>query len=186
MEFFPTEIPDVIVLKPRVFEDERGYFFESYNAELFSQLGIHHDFLQDNQSLSAKGVIRGLHFQRPPFEQGKLVRVISGSVFDVAVDLRLGSPWFGRWVGRELSSENKLMMWIPPGFAHGFVSREEGSIFQYKCTNVYMREAEVSIRWDDKELAIDWACDHPIVSAKDASQPFFGEIRSPFVYVQKQ
>ena len=180
MEVIKTRIPDLYVIKPKVFEDHRGYFFESYNKEVFLRNGIDQNFVQDNESMSGKGVLRGLHFQKPPFTQGKLVRVMRGSVLDVAVDLRKKSPTYGEWVSVVLSQENKWMYWIPPGFAHGFVTLEDHTIFFYKCTNVYNKESEGAIAWNDSDLNIDWKISDPILAAKDKAAPFFKGFESPF------
>ena len=180
MEVINTKIPDLYIIKPRVFEDERGYFFESYNKETFLRMGIDQNFVQDNESKSAKGVLRGLHFQKPPFTQGKLVRVMRGSVLDVAVDLRKASPTYGKWASVELTQDNKWMYWVPPGFAHGFVTLEDDTVFFYKCTNVYNKASEGSIRWDDPDLNIDWGIKNPILSEKDKVAPLFKDFDSPF------
>lgn len=177
MEITPTEIPDVLIIKPRIFTDDRGYFFESYSYEKLSIAGIVHDFVQDNESKSAKGVLRGLHFQRMPFAQGKLVRVIKGAVFDVAVDLRQHSQWFGKWVGVELNEHEKNMCWIPPGFAHGFLTLEDNTIFSYKCTSIYHPASEGSVRWNDPQLNIHWPISHPSLSDKDQKAPLFKEVK---------
>ncbi len=166
MQVRRTPIEGLIELIPRIFEDERGYFFESYNKPLFASLGLTMDFVQDNQSFSVKGVLRGLHMQNEPFAQGKLVRVISGQVLDVAVDLRSDSPTFGQYQTFLLDARLANMAYIPEGFAHGFVALED-SIFSYKCTNVYNKAAESGIRWDDRDLNIDWGVKNPIVSEKD-------------------
>ena len=171
MKALATAIPEVMVLEPRVFGDERGFFMESFNQKLFDELtGTRHQFVQDNHSRSARGVLRGLHYQLPPHAQGKLVRVTQGSVFDVAVDIRRGSSSFGRWVGVELSGENHRQFWIPPGFAHGFLVLSESADFLYKATDYYAPNAERSIRWDDARLGIEWPDIGmaPIVSSKDA------------------
>lgn len=175
-----TDIQGLLVIKPDVFEDTRGYFFESYNEEKFRHLGIDLKFLQDNESKSGKGVLRGLHFQVPPYEQGKLVRVIKGAVLDVAVDLRKSSPTYGQWASIELSEKNRWMYWIPAGFAHGFLTLEEDTIFFYKCTQVYHRESEMGITWDDPDLRIDWGMSEPLVSDKDKVAQRFAEFKSPF------
>ncbi|MCF6170320.1 MAG: dTDP-4-dehydrorhamnose 3,5-epimerase [Bacteroidales bacterium] len=180
MEIIKTGILDLCIIKPRVFEDKRGYFFEAYNKTVFRKYGIDETFVQDNESMSGKGVLRGLHFQKPPFSQGKLVRVIQGSVLDVAVDLRKKSPTYGHWDSVVLSRENKLMYWIPPGFAHGFVTLEADTVFFYKCTNVYNKAAEGALRWNDPNLNIDWKIEHPLLAEKDKNAPFFGEFDSPF------
>lgn len=155
MKFINTELPDVIIIEPNVFGDDRGYFFESYRKKEFAKAGITDEFVQDNHSRSKKGVIRGLHYQiKHP--QGKIVRVISGEVFDVAVEIRKSSPHFGKWVGVTLSAENKKMMWIPEGFAHGFQVISDDAEFLYKVTDYWSPECERSIRWDDPDIAIDW------------------------------
>lgn len=180
MEIIKTQIKDLLIIKPDVFYDERGYFFESYNKERLAQYGLNMNFVQDNESKSMKGVLRGLHFQRPPFAQGKLVRVVKGAVMDVAVDIRKGSPTYGKWESVVLTEENKLMFWIPEGFAHGFVCLEDNSVFTYKCTNVYNKASEGSLRWDDPELNIQWNIDAPILSEKDKISPLLKEFTSPF------
>jgi len=166
----PTAIPDVLLIEPKVFGDARGFFFESYNRHAFKEAtGLDVDFVQDNHSKSAKGVLRGLHYQLPPKAQGKLVRVVQGEVFDVAVDLRKSSPTFGCWVGDILSAENKKQLWIPPGFAHGFVTLSDTAEFLYKTTDYYSPVHERCIRWDDPVLAVEWLQQGaPLVSAKDA------------------
>ena len=176
MKAIPTSIPDVLVLEPKVFGDARGFFFESYNRRVFSDAtGLDLDFVQDNHSRSAHGVLRGLHYQiRQP--QGKLVRVVVGEVFDVAVDLRRNSPTFGRWVGEYLSEENRRMMWVPEGFAHGFVVLSNHAEFLYKTTDYYAPEHERCIRWDDPTIGIEWPlAGQPQLSAKDMQGTVFGE-----------
>ena len=171
MQVRPTAIPDVVVVEPQVFGDARGFFFESFNQrKLEAALGRELRFVQDNHSLSARGVLRGLHYQLPR-PQGKLVRVVRGEVFDVAVDLRRGSPTFRRWVGEVLSAENKRQMWVPEGFAHGFLVLSEAAEFLYKTTDYYHPESDHCIRWDDPDLAIAWplAGATPVVAAKDAA-----------------
>lgn len=181
MEIIKTEIQDLLIIKPRVFEDDRGYFFESYNRQNFLAQGIEATFVQDNESRSMKGVLRGLHFQKPPFSQGKLVRVMRGSVLDVAVDLRSKSSTYGKWASIVLTDRNKWMYWIPEGFAHGFLTLEDNTVFFYKCTNVYNRDSEGSIRWDDPTLSIDWGkVEKPILSDKDINAPLFSDFVSPF------
>lgn len=180
MEIIKTAIPEVIILKPDVFGDSRGYFFESYQQEKFRALGIEPVFVQDNESFSQKGVLRGLHFQKPPYAQGKLVRVIKGAVLDVAVDIRKSSPTFGKWVSMILSGENKWMCWIPEGFAHGFVTLENDTVFTYKCTNYYDKTSEGAIRWNDPDLNIDWGMDKPLLSGKDAEAPLFRNLTPVF------
>lgn len=182
MHVIETQIPGLLEIMPKVFGDHRGYFYESYNKEAFQNFGIHHEFVQDNQSLSSKGVLRGLHFQNPPFAQGKLVRVIQGSVLDVVVDIRKNSPTYGKHHKVLLSGENKLMFWIPPGFAHGFVTLEDETIFSYKCTNVYNKESEGSVLWNDPALGIDWGIEDPQLSAKDEEAKPLSELESQFIY----
>ena len=180
MKVVKTSIPDLYIIEPKVFEDHRGYFFESYNKEVFLRHGIDQNFVQDNESMSEKNVLRGLHYQKPPFTQGKLVRVMQGSVLDVAVDLRKKSATYGQWASVVLSQKNKWMYWIPPGFAHGFVTLEEHTIFFYKCTNVYNKASEGAIAWDDPDLNIDWKIKAPILAEKDKKAPFLRNITSPF------
>ncbi len=175
-----TALPDVFLLEPDVFEDNRGYFFESYNTEKLASLGINDVFVQDNQSLSEKDVLRGLHFQSPPFEQGKLVRVIKGAVLDVAVDIRKSSPNYGKWISQILSEKNKTMMWIPPGFAHGFLTLEPDTIFFYKCSGVYNKASEGLIKWDDPDIGINWNITNPIISERDKNGCAFRVFDSPF------
>lgn len=170
MQIRETSIAGLVEIIPRVFEDDRGFFFESYNEELFKKLGLPTNFVQDNQSFSIKGVVRGLHFQNAPFAQGKLVRVISGRVLDVAVDIRPDSPTFGKHEVFELHSDTNNMAYVPEGFAHGFVALED-SVFSYKCTNVYNKGAESGILWNDPDLGIDWGIENPIVSEKDLILP---------------
>jgi dTDP-4-dehydrorhamnose 3,5-epimerase len=172
MNVTPTAIPDVLVIEPRVFGDQRGFFYESFNQKAFdAAAGAAVTFVQDNHSRSAQGVLRGLHYQVGEHAQGKLVRVVRGAVFDVAVDIRRDSPTFGRWVGMELSEANHSQLWIPPGLAHGFLVLSESADFLYKATNYYAPAAERSIRWNDEQLAITWplAGKLPVLSAKDAS-----------------
>jgi dTDP-4-dehydrorhamnose 3,5-epimerase len=175
-----NHIEGLLVIKPNLFEDARGYFFESYNQEKFRQLGIDVTFLQDNESKSGKNVLRGLHFQVPPYQQGKLVRVIKGAVLDVAVDLRKSSPTYGEWASIELSEKNKWMYWIPAGFAHGFLTLEENTVFFYKCTQVYHKESEAGIIWNDHSLNIKWGIENPMVSEKDKTAGKFSDFVSPF------
>ncbi len=180
MKIINTPIEDLIVLEPTVFQDERGYFFESYNQEVFNKLVSPVNFLQDNESLSQKGTLRGLHFQKPPFSQGKLVRVIRGSVIDIAVDIRNGSPTYGRHFSIVLSAQNHLIFWIPDGFAHGFIALEDNTLFSYKCTNVYDKASEGGILYSDPALEIDWKLDELIISDKDLVLPLLQDIESPF------
>lgn len=171
MKVMATAIPDVLVIEPRVFGDERGFFFESFNQQAFDEaVGSKVVFVQDNHSKSAKNVLRGLHYQLPPKAQGKLVRVVQGEVFDVAVDIRKESPTFGKWVGEILSAENKKQMWIPPGFAHGFLTLSETAEFLYKTTAYYAPEFERCIRWNDSQLSVAWPLDEvPVLSVKDVA-----------------
>ena len=169
MKFIHTTIPEVILIEPEVFGDSRGFFMETWHAEKFKDAGIDMQFVQDNHSKSAQGILRGLHYQVEQ-SQGKLVRVITGEVFDVAVDLRQKSPSFGQWVGKTLTAENKHMLWVPPGFAHGFYVISDEAEFVYKCTDFYTPEYERCIRWDDPDLAINWplpAGQSPVLSGKD-------------------
>lgn len=179
MNIVPTEIPDLLILEPKVFGDDRGFFLESWNASVFKELGLDLQFVQDNHSRSARGVLRGLHFQNPN-PQGKLVRVVAGRVWDVAVDLRKSSPTFGKWAGVELSAANKRMFWVPPGFAHGFVSLEDGTDFLYKCTSFYEPANEHSLAWDDPTVGIEWPLEGigPQLSAKDKQGKPLAEIEA--------
>lgn len=176
MNVITTPIEGLLILEPKVFGDDRGFFFESFNARTFAELtDVHRDFVQDNHSKSARGVLRGLHYQiRQP--QGKLVRVVQGEVWDVAVDIRRSSPTFGQWYGTHLSAENKRMLWIPEGFAHGFVVLSETAEFLYKTTDYWAPEYERSIRWDDPDLAIQWPYEEkPVLSPKDRDGRLFRE-----------
>lgn len=169
MHATPLAIPDVFLFTPKVFGDERGFFYESFNANVFNEVtGQQCHFVQDNHSRSVKGVLRGLHYQLPPHAQGKLVRVVQGEVFDVAVDIRRSSPTFGKWCGAILSADNKNQLWIPPGFAHGFVTLSETAEFLYKTTDFYSPASERCIAWDDPDIGIDWPIEFaPSLSAKD-------------------
>lgn len=169
MKIIQTALPGVLIVEPRVFGDARGFFMESWNAEAFSAAGIDVGFVQDNHSRSQKGVLRGLHFQNPG-PQGKLVRVTRGAVFDVAVDLRWSSPHFGQWVGVELSETNQRMLWVPEGFAHGFLTLQDNTDFLYKCTAAYAPQSEHTLAWDDPAVGIDWPLSgmEPLISSKDA------------------
>ncbi|MBM2882795.1 dTDP-4-dehydrorhamnose 3,5-epimerase [Chromobacterium phragmitis] len=175
MNVIDTAIPDVKIIEPAVFGDARGFFFESFNQKKFEEaVGYSVEFVQDNHSRSAKGVLRGLHYQLDPHAQGKLVRVVAGAVFDVAVDIRLQSPTYGRWVGVELSADNKRQLWIPPGFAHGFVTLLDDTEFLYKTTDYWFKDLERAIVWNDPTLAIDWPLQQPpVLSAKDQEAPLF-------------
>ena len=180
MEIVKTPLEGLLVIKPKIFTDDRGHFFESWSKVAFEKEGLDINFVQDNQSLSAKGVLRGLHFQNPPFAQGKLVSVIIGVVMDVAVDIRKSSTTFGQHFSVVLSGENKTSLWIPPGFAHGFITLKDNTIFTYKCTEAYDKESEGSILWNDKDLNIDWGMENPIVSGKDAESPTFAKLSTQF------
>jgi dTDP-4-dehydrorhamnose 3,5-epimerase len=175
-----TNLKGVLVIKPDVFKDNRGYFYESFNAQKFREHNLDITFVQDNQSMSGKNILRGLHFQVPPFAQGKLVRVIKGSVLDVAVDLRKDSQTYGENYTVVLSEENFLQLWIPPGFAHGFLTLDEETIFAYKCTNYYNKEFDHGIMWNDPDLAINWGIRDPVLSEKDKTNIPFTEFVSPF------
>jgi dTDP-4-dehydrorhamnose 3,5-epimerase len=182
MEIIATTFKDLFVFKPKIFEDHRGYFFESFSKKKLQILtGLDINFVQDNQSLSAKNVLRGLHFQMPPFAQGKLVRVVSGAVLDVALDLRKTSPTFGQCYAIELTAENQLQMYIPEGFAHGFLSLQDDTIFEYKCTNYYEPNSERTLLWNDDAFHFDWKIKNPIMAEKDISNALnFTEFNSPF------
>ncbi len=182
MEVIKSDIEGLIILKPKVFGDERGYFFESYNEEVYRKAGIDYLFLQDNISKSKKGTIRGLHYQVGDKAQGKLCKVIYGKVLDVAVDIRFGSPTFGKYFSSELSEDNHTQLWIPPGFAHGFSVLSDEAIFSYKCTALYSKENERAILYNDKDLNINWKVDNPIVSEKDLKAPLLKNIAKEFIY----
>ncbi|WP_306639520.1 dTDP-4-dehydrorhamnose 3,5-epimerase [Sanyastnella coralliicola] len=181
MKVSSTPIEGLLVIEPSVFRDDRGYFFEPFNDRRFHEAtGLDVTFVQDNESLSKAYTVRGLHFQEPPVPQGKLVRVSRGKAFDVAVDLRKESPTFGQHHMVLLSEENKLQFWIPPGFAHGFLTLEDDTVFSYKCTGYYAPECERTLRWNDPILAIDWGVEEPLISEKDADAPGWTEYESPF------
>jgi dTDP-4-dehydrorhamnose 3,5-epimerase len=169
------ELQGLLILEPKVFGDARGFFMETWNQRRYREAGLELDFVQDNISVSGKGTLRGLHFQNPS-AQGKLVSVLEGEVFDVAVDLRQSSPTFGRWHGLNLSSENKLQFFVPPGFAHGFLVLSETAMFHYKCTEFYSPKDEMAVRWDDPEVGIRWPLQKPILSEKDAKAPRLREV----------
>lgn len=175
MKFIETTLPGCILVEPAVFGDARGSFFENWNAAKFAEAGIHASFVQANVSTSARGVLRGLHYQWPN-PQGKLVQVLEGEVWDVAVDIRRGSPHFGRWTAAVLSAANRRQFWIPEGFAHGFVVLSEQAVFSYLCTALYDREADAGLRWNDGQLAIDWPVSELSLSEKDAKAPFLADI----------
>ena len=178
MNIIPVSLPGVFIIEPRIFEDSRGYFFESWNREAFEKAGLHYEFVQDNESLSTYGTIRGLHFQKGEHAQAKLVRVLKGVVLDVAVDLRKDSPTYGKYVAVELSAENKRQLLIPRGFAHGFSVLSETAVFAYKCDNQYCKESDGGIRYDDPQLAIDWKVEKgkELLSEKDRKLPLFAEL----------
>ena len=176
MKRIDTDLPGVCVIEPQVFGDARGFFYESFNAEKFADLGLGAlQFVQTNVSRSAHGVLRGLHYQWPN-PQGKLVQVLEGEVFDVAVDIRRDSPHFGRWTGVMLTAENKRLLWIPEGFAHGFAVVSESATFCYQCTALYDRAADAGVRWDDPDIGVDWPLARPLLSDKDAAAPFLADV----------
>jgi dTDP-4-dehydrorhamnose 3,5-epimerase len=180
MQIEKTILEGVLIITPKVFQDNRGYFYESFSAKDWEDAGLTNNFVQDNQSLSGKGILRGLHFQAPPYAQGKLVRVVKGAVLDVAVDIRKNSPTYGKHVAVELSETNFKMMWVPAGFAHGFLTLEEDTIFTYKCTNTYNKESEGGLMWNDPAIGIDWKLENPILSDKDKDYLPLEKFRSPF------
>lgn len=184
MDFIKTAIPEVVIIEPKVFGDNRGYFFESFNQKRFEENVIKTDFIQDNESKSSRGVLRGLHFQKPPYTQAKLVRCIQGTVLDVAVDIRVGSPTYGKHVAVELSEGNKRQLFVPRGFAHGFVVLSDKAIFAYKVDNTYAPKHDCGIKWDDDFLNIDWKIDSKEVqlSEKDKTLSFLNQLDSPFKY----
>ena len=184
MEVIKTDIEGVVIIEPRIFKDARGYFFESFSAKEFQEKVCQTTFVQDNESFSSYGVVRGLHFQKPPYTQSKLVRVIKGAVLDVAVDLRKGSPTYGKHVAVELTGENHRQLFIPKGFAHGFSVLSEEVLFQYKCDNFYAPQSEGGIAWNDPALQIDWRipADKIILSEKDTKHPLLEDYNSDFVY----
>ena len=175
MKIIPTSIRELILLEPSIFRDERGEFFETWRENEFADAGIKEKFVQDNQSRSAKNVLRGLHFQTPPFAQGKLIRVVRGEVLDVAVDIRRSSPTYLKYYSVVLSEENNLQLWIPEGFAHGFLSLSNNSVVAYKCTQFYNKQSDSGIRWNDPDIGIDWGIDNPILSEKDSNLPLLRE-----------
>ena len=181
MNITKTNFKDLLIIQPNVISDDRGYFFEAFNEAQFRvQTGLNITFVQDNESMSSKGVLRGLHFQTPPKTQAKLVRVTKGAVLDVVVDLRMTQPTFGQYFKIVLSEENKTQLFVPEGFAHGFVVLEENSIFSYKCTNYYSKEHDRSMLWNDSALGIDWEVDHPMVSQKDSEAKGFEHFKDIF------
>jgi dTDP-4-dehydrorhamnose 3,5-epimerase len=181
MNIIETKLSGLLLIEPNVFEDSRGYFLESYNIETFKNVGIEVNFIQDNQSLSCKGTLRGLHFQNPPYAQVKLVRAVTGSIIDVAVDIRKGSKTYGQYYSVNLTNENKKMLYIPEGFAHGFLTLEDNTIVQYKCSNLYDKESEGGIIWNDPDIGIDWQLTiEPIISEKDKNNKNFKKVNSKF------
>ncbi len=181
-QFTPLEIPDLILVETRRYGDDRGFFMETYRQEEFAANGIPGPFVQDNCSHSAQGVVRGLHYQIPPYAQGKLLIVVQGEIFDVAVDIRVGSPTYGQWVGELLSARNGRMLYIPPGFAHGFCVTSDSATLTYKVTNVYVPEYEQGISWNDPAIGINWPVSDPILSARDSQLPSLAEAVNPFVW----
>ena len=181
MQIKKTALEGVFIIELDVFRDERGEFFEAFQKKRYEELGIP-PFVQDNLSLSKKGVLRGLHYQTPPFGQGKMLQVLKGRALDVAVDIRFGSPMFGRHIAAELSGENHRQLFIPAGFAHGFLALDDDTIFQYKCTNVYSREHERGILWNDPALSIGWDIDNPLVSDKDKALPLLKDIVKDYYF----
>lgn len=184
MPFIETEFKELMIFEPRVFADSRGYFFESFNKQSFTAAGINNEFVQDNESRSQRGVLRGLHYQLNPMAQSKLIRVVEGEVLDVVVDIRVGSPTYGRSFSLLVSAENKKQLFIPRGFAHGFVVLSDTCIFQYKCDNYYSKESEGGIHFNDPQLNIDWGFDvnNAVVSDKDKVLPLFKDCKNNFVY----
>jgi dTDP-4-dehydrorhamnose 3,5-epimerase len=181
-DFHRLSIPEVVLVKPRVFRDDRGYFFETYKKSVFLAGGIAEDFVQDNHSYSTRGVIRGLHYQKGPHAQGKLVRCDTGRILDVAVDIRRGSPTYGKWVGAKLSDRNQCMLYLPPGFAHGFLVLSESAEVSYKCTCEYSPEHDRGIIWNDPDIGIDWPVSSPVLSPKDAAHPELRDADNNFIY----
>lgn len=181
MKIDTTTLPDILILTPDRFGDERGWFSETFNAARLQAKGIEMPWVQDNHSMSAKaGTLRGLHYQRPPHAQDKLVRCTRGAILDVAVDFRAGSPGYGKWVGVELTPENHRQLLVPKGFLHGFVTLQPGTEVQYKCSDVYAPDCDGAVRWNDPDLAIDWGVTDPVLSAKDAAAPWLRDVASPF------
>ena len=183
MNVIATELPEVLIIEPKLFGDQRGFFLETYQFQRYVEAGIHRPFVQDNMSRSARGVLRGLHLQNPG-THGKLVSALRGSVLDVAVDVRVGSPNFGRHVAVELSEENRRQLWVPRGFAHGFVVLSETADFFYKCDDIYSPKDEVSIRWNDPAIGIKWSVDQPSLSAKDSAAPLLADVKNLLIYGQ--
>lgn len=181
-EFTRLAIPDIVLVKPRVFKDDRGFFLETYKFADFAAAGICETFVQDNHSKSVGPVLRGLHYQKDPFAQGKLVRCLKGSIYDIGIDIRKGSPFYGKWVGVELSEENSLMIYVPPGFAHGFLVLSESAEISYKCTKEYSPEHDRGIIWNDPDIAAEWPMGEPLLSGKDARLPRLKDADNNFIY----
>jgi dTDP-4-dehydrorhamnose 3,5-epimerase len=181
-EFTCLSIPDLILVKPRVFRDERGFFLETYKKDDFEKAGIVEPFLQDNYSRSSRDVLRGLHYQKGPFAQGKLVRCVQGRIFDVAVDIRRGSPFYGQWAGAELTGDNQLCLYVPPGFAHGFVVLSDSAEVFYKCTCGYSPAHDRGIAWNDPDIGVEWPVISPVLSPRDAGHPQLRGADNDFVY----
>jgi dTDP-4-dehydrorhamnose 3,5-epimerase len=183
MKVLAAEVPDVLIIEPELFGDQRGFFLETFQVERYAFHGIYRPFTQDNLSRSSKGVLRGLHLQSP-MTQGKLASVVRGRVLDVAVDVRRGSPTFGRHVAVELSDENRRQLWVPRGFAHGFIVLSDSADFSYKCDNIYSPEDEIAVRWNDPELGINWSVENPSLSARDSAAPLLRDIPNLPIYGQ--
>jgi dTDP-4-dehydrorhamnose 3,5-epimerase len=180
MQVTKTFIEGLLVIQPTIFNDARGYFYEPYNRKMFAEIGIGEEFVQDNQSFSQKGVIRGLHFQNPPHAQAKLLRILQGSIWDVAVDIRKSSPTYGKYFGIELSAENKTIFYVPKGFAHGFLTLEDNTLLLYKCSDFYNKPSEESLIWNDTDVGISWKINNPILSEKDLNGKMLKELKSQF------
>jgi dTDP-4-dehydrorhamnose 3,5-epimerase len=180
MEATETLIKGLLIIQPKIFQDARGYFYEPYNKKLFTELGVCEEFVQDNQSLSQKGVVRGLHFQKPPHAQAKLIRVIQGAVWDVVVDIRKNSPTYGEYFALELNEKNKTILYIPQGFAHGFMTLEDNTLFVYKCSDFYNKSSEDSVLWNDPNINIPWNISNPVLSEKDKNGSLLKDFKSPF------
>ncbi|MAY84838.1 MAG: dTDP-4-dehydrorhamnose 3,5-epimerase [Flavobacteriales bacterium] len=180
MEILETGFKGLLIIKPKVFKDDRGFFFESYNREKMKEIGFDETFVQDNLSKSQKGVLRGMHFQKPPYAQGKLIQVIKGAVLDVVVDIRKNSETYGQHFSIEIDDKDKNQLYVPEGFAHGFLTLEDNTIFSYKCTNNYNKEAEGALMWNDPDLNISWPIENPIISEKDQVADAFSGFVSPF------
>ena len=181
-EFTRLSIPDLVLIKPRIFKDDRGFFLETYKYADFANAGISEVFVQDNHSKSSEHVLRGMHYQKDPFAQGKLVKCLKGSVYDVGVDIRKGSPFYGKWVGVELNEENNLMIYVPVGFAHGFLVLSESAEVAYKCTKEYSPEHDRGIIWNDPDIAVEWPVSEPALSGKDSGHPRLKEADNNFIY----